>query len=114
MRNSDLTARIAMAIELLSVLWNLVLTLMWFFSLIWVLIGLFWGLVGVAVLVQAGVCIYVLVRGYTPVAFVAPIIGLVASMTNFNVCGGVLEVLVLMLVVVGLVLRSQEDQALAS
>jgi hypothetical protein len=27
MRNSDLTARIAMAIELLSVLWNLVLTL---------------------------------------------------------------------------------------
>ena len=114
MKNSDLAVRIGAALELMLVLFNLGLAFMWFISLVWVLVGLFWGLVGLGVLVEAGIAIFVLIRGYTPLAIVGPVLGLIASVCNFNLFGGMFEMVVLLVMIVAMVLRGQEDQAAAS
>lgn len=113
MRNSDLTARIAAGVELLAVLFNLLVAFMWFLSLVWVLVGLFWGLVGLVALLEGVLCLFILVKGYSPVGILAPVLGLGVSLFNMNIMGGGLEFLCLILMIVGLVLRGQEDQAAA-
>lgn len=112
---SDITARVAAAVELLAVLMNLLLAFMWFLSLVWVLVGLLWALLGLVVLVEGAIAVFVLIKGYSPVGIAGPVIGLIASMFNFNLFMGLpLEFLVLILMIVALVLRGQEDAAAAS
>lgn len=111
MRNSDLTARIGAGLELMAVAINLLVAFMWFLSLVWVLVGVLWMLVGLVALVEAAIAVFVLVKGYTPVGIAGPLLGIGVSLFNFNVMGGGLEVFVLVLMIVGLVLRGQEDAA---
>jgi hypothetical protein len=114
MRNSDLTARIGAGLELMAVLFNLLVAFMWFISLVWVLVGLFWALVGLMALVEAAIAVFVLVKGYTPLGIAGPVIGIGVSVCNFNFMGGGLEAFALVLMIVGLVLRGQEDAAAAA
>ncbi len=115
MRNSDVLARVAAVIELMSVLFNLLLAFVWFISLIWVLVGVLWGLLGLVALVEAGIAVFILVRGASPLGIAGPVIGLVVSLCNFNFFLGVgAEVIVLCLLIGALVMRSNEDKELAA
>lgn len=114
MRNSDLVVRVGAGLELMAVLFNLLVAFMWFITMIWVLVGLLWAVVGLVALVEGGLAVFTMVKGSSPVAFVGPILGLGVSLFNFNVMGGGLEVFVLVLMIVGMVLRGQEDAAVAA
>lgn len=112
MRNSELIMRIAAAVELVAVLFNLFMAFIWFISLIWVLIGLLWGLIALAAVVEACVAVFVIVRGYSPFALAGPILGMIVSVCNFNLFFGLgIEMIVLVLFIVAMVLRGQEDAA---
>lgn len=114
MKNSDLAARIAAVAELMAVLLNLFVAFIYFISLIWVLVGLLWGLVALGALIEGLVAVFVLVKGYSPVGIVGPLLGLGVSVCNLNFMGGMLEMLVLMVMIAALVLRQQEDAASAA
>lgn len=114
MRNSDLLVRISSFLMLFSALWNGILCLVWIAMLIWVLVGLLWFIPLIAVMVQFALSILFLVTGHNKAVAVGPLLGLFASMCNFNFFGGMLEVVNLCLMIASYVMRSNEDQALAA
>ncbi len=112
MQNHDIFYRVAGALMLLSSLWNMVMSAIWFFSLIWVCVGVFWLVPGLLAVVYAGVGIYMLATGaqVKPIAF-APAIGLLISLMNFNFLGMAIDVVALIMGVVGYTQAPQiEDQ----
>jgi hypothetical protein len=114
MRNSDLIVRISAFLTLFSAMWNGLMCFTWILSLIWVLIGLLWFIPLILVLVQFVLAIVFLVTGHNKGVVAAPLIGLFVSMCNFNIFGGMLEVLNLCLMIASYVMRSNEDAALAA
>lgn len=114
MRNSDLLVRIAAGIDIVSALWNLLMAFVWFISLVWICVGVFWGLVALFVIGEIVVAVFALVKGYTPFAVAGPAIGLVASVCNLNVLSGGLTLVSLVLMIVGIVMRGQENEQAAA
>lgn len=115
MRNSDLSARIAAGIELFAIAINLFLAFIWFLSLVWVLVGVLWAGLGLVLLVEGAIAVVVLIRGYSPLGLAGPIVGMLCSLCNFNFFFGVsMEMVVLVLMIVAMVMRNQEDAAEAA
>lgn len=104
---SDLFYRIEGGVMILSGLWNALLSFIWFFALVWVAVGCLWIIPGVLSLCYVGAGIYLLATGRQTraVAFI-PIGGIVVSMLNLNIIGGMLDLVALVLGIIG---YSQSD-----
>lgn len=114
MRNSDLLARILGGLTLLSSLWNLFMSGLWFLGFVLLLVGVLWLVpMGLAVL-QLVLAVLNLVVGYNKGVIASPLIGMFVSLCNFNVFGFGLELVNLGLAVGSMMSRTAEDKALAA
>lgn len=108
---ADILYRVTGGVMLLSGLWNAFMSFVWFISMIWVCIGVLWIIPGLMSLAYCGVGIYMLATGQQtrPAAF-APAAGLVISVLNFNIFGGMMDLVALVLGIVGFTQANQADQ----
>lgn len=115
MQTSDVLYRVSGALMLMSGLWNMFMSFIWFISLIWVCVGVFWIIPGALALVYTGAGIAAIATGNKakPIAFV-PAIGLVVSMLNLNFVGMMLDVFALVLGIVGYSQAASEETQVAT
>lgn len=108
---ADILYRVTGGVMLLSGLWNALMSFLLFFSMIWVCIGVLWIIPGLLSLAYCGAGVYMLATGSStrPAAF-APAAGLVISVMNFNIFGGMLDIVALVLGIVGFTQANQADQ----
>jgi hypothetical protein len=104
----DVLYRIMGGVMLLSAAWNVLVAFVMFLSLIIVFVGVLWIIPGLLALLYGAVGVFAIVTGrkFRLIGF-APIFGLVISVLNFNVFGGLLDVVALVLGVVGFVVSNQ-------
>jgi len=90
------------------VLLNLLLSMLWFASLVMMVVGLFWALVAFGALVEGGIALFVLFNGYSPVGIAGPLLGLAVSLCNFNLVSGSFEMFALALMTASLMSGDDE------
>jgi hypothetical protein len=99
---SDMAYRAAGGLMVLSGLWNMFMSAVWFLSLIWVCVGAFWLIPGLLSLAYAGLGVYLVATGrQLKLAAFGPLLGLAISLMNLNILGGSLDLLALVLGIVG-------------
>lgn len=115
MDTGDVLYRVSGATMVLSGLFNGFLSFVWFFSLIWVCVGVFWLIPMALAACNIGVGILMLVTGrqFKMAAF-APFMGLIASVCNMNLFGSSLDLVAIGLGIGGFVSsqNSLEDRNL--
>lgn len=110
MDTGDVLYRVSGGAMVLSGLFNGLMSLVWVLSFIWVCIGVLW-LIPLALAVCnviVGVLMLATGRQFKLAAF-APVMGLISSVCNFNIMGGVLDVTALGLGIGGFVAGNQAD-----
>lgn len=111
---SDILARIAGMMMVMSSMLNGLWSLIWVGSLIWVCVGVFWFVPMFLALVVAGIGVAMMVLGHQQWGIAGPVLSLVASFCNFNVMGVMFDMVTLALMIGSLVMRNQENAALAN
>ena len=108
MDTGDVLYRVSGGAMVLSGLFNGILSFIWFLSLVWVCVGVLWLVPLVLAAANVGVGIMMLVTGkqYRLTAF-APFFGLIASICNFNMFGGMLDLVAVGLGIGGFVTAQQ-------
>lgn len=100
--NADIFYRITGGVMLLSGLWNAFMSFVWFLSFIWLCVGVFWIIPGLLSLCYVAAGVYLLATGkQTKVAAFAPGLGILISVMNLNLFGGMLDLVALVLGIVG-------------
>ena len=108
MDTGDALYRASGGVMVLSGLFNALAAFFWFISLVWVCVGVFWLIPLAIALTEVGVGILMLVTGrkFKLTAFM-PLLGLVASVCNFNFMGGMLDLVAIGLGIGGFVAAGQ-------
>ena len=94
MQTSDLLTRIAGGIMIVAAVWNCIVAVLYFVSLVWVCVGVWWLVPLLLSLVQIGLGIGTIIKGHhmRPLAF-APFFGLLVSICNLNFCALFIDVI---------------------
>ena len=110
MDTSDVLYRVSGGMTLLSGLFNGLLSAIWFLSMIWVCVGVFWLIPMAIALAQVLLGGLMLATGkqFKLTAFV-PMLGIVASMCNFNFFGSVLDIVAICLGIGGFATYNQNQ-----
>lgn len=111
MDTGDVLVRVSGGAMLVSGLFNAVVAFLWFITMIWVCVGVFW-LVPMAIAlaqVTAGIVLVATGRPMKILAF-ASLMGPIASFCNVNFMAGLLDVVAILTGVGGFVVASQVDQ----
>jgi hypothetical protein len=110
LQNGDLFYRLAGVLMIVSGLWNAIISLVLFFSLVIMCVGVFWIVPGILALVYAGFGIAMAATG-NKVRFSAflPILGFGISLMNLNFIGIMLDVGALVLGIIGFVQNRDEE-----
>jgi hypothetical protein len=106
---SDLLARIGGLMMVGSSLWNGLMSFIWFFSLIWVCVGMLWLIPMVLAIVVFGMGVATMALGHQKWAVAGPVISLIVSICNFNIFCIMLDLVSLGLIAGSLFQRQQEE-----
>jgi hypothetical protein len=110
MQTSDILTRISGLVMVCSALWNGIIALLLFLTMIWVCVGIWWVVPLVLSVVQLclGVAMIALGDKVRPLAF-SPIFGIVVTLANFNFFNLFLDLIAVGLGVGGFVTYEEQD-----
>jgi hypothetical protein len=108
---SDVLARVAGLLIMVSGLWNAFMSMILMGSLLVICIGVFWLVPMLLAVAGFAFGVAALALGHQKWLLAGPLLCLVASVFNFNIIGVVLDVCSLGLMIASFTTRNQEDAA---
>lgn len=111
MPTSDILTRIGALLMMVSAAWNGVISFLWILSLIWFLVGFLWFVPLFIALAEGVLALVFLALGHNKAAIAGPLLGMCASVCNFNFIGIMIDFCAIALIVGGYISRAQEDKA---
>ncbi len=111
MRTQDVLVRVASLLTVFAALWNILMSGIWFLSLVWVLIGIMWLVPMALAVVEILLACGMLIVGFNRAAPVVPLLGMFISVCNFNIIGFGLELMALLLMVGAIAVHMSAEKA---
>ena len=108
---SDVLARVAGLLMVVSGLWNGFMSLLYILLMVWVCVGIFWLVPLLLAIAGFAFGVAALALGHQKWLLAGPLLCLVASVFNFNFIGVMLDVCSLGLMIASFTTRNQEDAA---